>query len=217
MKKFLVILTLLFMAGGSVFAKTDNKQPAIPSEEIMNQKGYEGSLPDIIDKFQPSQPSSATPIFEAEEGFDDPDKLKPVPRENPAFVNIILKKDKTSNYIHDINKIIFLVEELINSIDNEESVQLFVAKSTNLEFAINGLRTSYEKKPEAYYISYQKLMALCMHVKAIAELRREGAEYNRYLAYQAAGSIYAPDNVRKELEYLLEELQEVLVILRQVE
>ena len=132
-------------------------------------------------------------------------------------MNIILKKDKTSNYIHDINKIIELVECLIDCIENEESVQLFVAKSTNLEFAINGLRKLYEKKPEAYYISYQKLMSLCMHTKAIAELRREGAEYNRYLAYQAAGSAYAPDNIRKELEYLLEDLQEVLVILRQVE
>ena len=217
MKKFLVILTLLFVACNSVFAKTESKLPAVPSEEIMNQKGYEGSLPDILDKYQPSQPSSGTPIFEAEQGFDDPDKLKPVPRENPAFVNIILKKDKTSNYIHDINKIIELVECLIDCIENEESVQLFVAKSTNLEFAINGLRKLYEKKPEAYYISYQKLMSLCMHTKAIAELRREGAEYNRYLAYQAAGSAYAPDNIRKELEYLLEDLQEVLVILRQVE
>ena len=216
MKKFLVILTVLLLTL-PVMAKSKDKEPVIPSENMMNQKGYEGSLPDILDKFQPSKPAGATPIFEAEEGFDDPDKLKPVPRDNPTFVNIILKKDKTSTYVNDINNIILLVETLIDSIENEESVQLFVAKATNLEFAIGGLRNTFEGKPESYYQSYVKLMSLCMHVKSMAELRREGAEYNRYLAYQAAGSLYAPDNVNKELQYLLDELQEVLVILREVE
>lgn len=216
MKKFLVILTVLLLTL-PVMAKSKDKEPVIPSENMMNQKGYEGSLPDILDKFQPSKPAGATPIFEAEEGFDDPDKLKPVPRDNPTFVNIILKKDKTSTYVNDINNIILLVETLIDSIENEESVQLFVAKATNLEFAIGGLRNTFEGKPESYYQSYVKLMSLCMHVKSMAELRREGAEYSRYLAYQAAGSLYAPDNVNKELQYLLDELQEVLVILREVE
>lgn len=216
MKKFLVILALIFLSCGMAHAKKESL-PAIPSQEFMNQKGYEGSLPDIIDKFQPSKASSGSPVFEAEDGFDDPDKLKPVPRDNPAFVNIILKKDKTSTYIHDINKIILLVEALIDSIENEDTVQLFVAKATNLGFAIEGLRDSFEGKPESFYNSYVRLMSLCMQVKSIAELRREGATYNRYLAYQAAGSIYAPDNVNKELQMLLDELQDVLVILREVE
>lgn len=214
MNRFLIAALILF-----VFNQVEAKElkPAIPREEVMKQKGYEGSLPDILDKFQPSKPASGTPVFSAEEGFDDPDKLKPTPRDNPAFVNIILKKDKTSTYVVDVNKIIALVEILIDCIDNEESVQLFVAKATNLEFAIGGLRDSFEGKPESYYNSYVKLMALCMHLKAMSELRREGAEYNRYLAYQAAGSVFAPDNVNKELKYLLDELQEVLVILREVE
>ena len=60
-------------------------------------------------------------------------------------------------------------------------------------------------------------MALALHAKSLAELRKEGAEYNKYLAYQAAGAIYAPDNIKKELEYFLEELQETLIILRDVE
>ncbi len=169
MKKFLVILALIFLAGGSAMAKEN--LPAIPSQEFMNQKGYEGSLPDIIDKFQPSKPSSGSPVFEAEDGFDDPDKLKPVPRDNPAFVNIILKKDKTSTYIYDINKIILLIEVLIDSIENEDTVQVFVAKATNLGFAIDALRDTFEGKPESFYNSYVRLMALCMQVKSIMAAR----------------------------------------------
>lgn len=184
---------------------------------VLEQKGYTGTLPDILDKFQTTKPEKGTPIFEAEEGFDDPDKLKPIPRDNPAFVDIILKKDKTSTYVNDINRIIPQVESLMDSIENEEDVQRFVAKATTLSFSIGALRKRYEGKPESYYISYTKLMTIAIRAKSIAELRKEGAEYNKYLAYQSAGAIYSPDNINKELKYFLEELQDVLKVLREVE
>lgn len=206
-------MAVILFSTTCVLAKTTDTT----GQNVLEQKGYTGTLPDILDKFQPSKPAKATPVFEAEEGFDDPDKLKPVPRDNPAFVNIILKKDKNSNYINDINAIIPLVEGLIDSIEAEDDVQRFVAKAINLDYRIGALKNTYEGKPEGYYISYTKLMSLGMHIKAIAELRKEGAQYNRYLAYQAAGSIYAPDNINKELQYLLEELQDVLITLREVE
>ena len=194
-------------------AKTANNT----TENVLEQKGYTGTLPDILDKFQTTRPEKGTPIFEAEEGFDDPDKLKPVPRENPAFVDIILKKDKTSTYVNDINRIIPQVEGLIDSIENDESVQMFVAKATTFDFSVGALRKKFEGKPESYFISYTKLMSLAMRAKSIAELRKEGAQYSKYLAYQAAGAIYAPDNINKELEYFLEELIDTLKVLREVE
>ena len=214
MKKFLIFLAVLILTTTCVLAKQTTDTTG---DNVLEQKGYTGTLPDILDKFQPSKPSKGTPVFEAEEGFDDPDKLKPVPRDNPAFVNIILKKEKNSKYLNDINQIIPLVEKLIDSIEIEDDVQRFVAKATHLDYKIGALRYNYEGKPEGYYISYTKLMSLGMHIKAIVELRKEGAQYNRYLAYQAAGSLYAPDNINKELKYLLEELQDVLLTLREVE
>ena len=84
----------------SVYAKKTTDSASV---NVLEQKGYTGTLPDILDKFQTTKPEKGTPIFEAEEGFDDPDKLKPIPRDNPAFVDIILKKDKTSTYVNDIN------------------------------------------------------------------------------------------------------------------
>jgi len=196
-----------------VIAKTAD---STKTNEI-ESKGYTGTLPDILDKYQTTKPAKGTPIFEAEEGFDDPDKLKPVPRDNPAFVDIILKGDKTSNYVNDINRIIPQVEALIDSIENGEDLQLFVAKATTLDFSIGALRKRYEGKPECYFISYTKLMEIGLRAKSIAELRKEGAEYNRYFAYQSAGAIYAPDNINKELQYFLEELQKILPILREVD
>lgn len=214
MKKFFLIIIIIMctVLGVSARQTTDTT-----GQNVLEQKGYTGSLPNILDKFQPTRPAKGTPVFEAEEGFDDPDKLKPVPRDNPAFVDIILKKDKTSHYVNDINRIIPQVESLIDSIEKEDNVQMFVAKATSFDFSVGALRKKYDGKPESYYISYTKLMSLAMRAKSIAELRKEGAEYNRYLAYQAAGAIYAPDNINKELQYFLQELQDTLVTLREVD
>ena len=214
MKKSFLIFVIIMC---TILSANARQTEDTTGQNVLSQKGYLGTLPDILDKFQPVQPAKGTPVFEAEEGFDDPDKLKPVPREDPAFVNIILKKDKTSNYINDINLIIPQIEGLIDCIENEEGIQMFVAKASTLDFSIGALRKRYDGKPESYYESYTKLMALTLHAKSVAELRREGAEYNRYLAYQAAGAIYAPDNINKELQYLLQELQDTLAVLREAE
>lgn len=213
MKKFLIIALAIILCSTAVLAKTNDTT----GTNVLESKGYTGTLPDILDRFQTTKPEKGTPIFEAEEGFDDPDKLKPVPRDNPAFVDIILKKDKTSTYVKDINRIIPQLETLIECIEKEEDVQRFVAKATTFDFSVGALRKRFEGKPESYYISYTKLMALTVHAKSLAELRREGAEYSKYLAYQSAGSMYAPDNINKELQYFLEECIETLKILREVE
>ena len=213
MKKLLILFFILLISSVTVYAKT--KDSAATNE--LESKGYMGTLPDILDKFQTTKPEKGTPIFEAEEGFDDPDKLKPVPRDNPAFVDIILKKDKTSTYVNDINRIIPQLEDLIDCIEKEEDVQRFVAKATTFDFSVGALRKRFEGKPESYYLSYKKLMELTVRAKSIAELRREGAEYSKYLAYQAAGAMYAPDNINRELQYFLEECIETLKVLREVE
>ena len=213
MKKFLILTLIILLGFSCAYAKTKNSTET----NILETKGYTGTLPDILDKFQTTKPEKGTPIFEAEEGFDDPDKLKPIPRDNPAFVDIILKKDKTSTYVNDINRIIPQLEALIDCIEKEEDVQRFVARATTFDFSVGALRKRFEGKPESYYISYTKLMALAMRAKSIAELRREGAEYSKYLAYQAAGAMYAPDNINRELQYFLEECIETLKILREVD
>ena len=206
------LITLIISQG--VFAGTIDSTE--DSMNIQSKKDYVGTLPDVTEKFKPSTPTEATPVFEAQEGFDDPDQLKPVPRNNPAFINIMLKQDKQSQYLKDISRIIPLVEQLIQGIEDEISPQVFVAKADLLYLNIDALRRKYENKPESYYTSFTKLMPLGTHVKSIATLRSEATKYSKYLAYQSTGAIYAPDNVNQQLEYLKAELEDVLVILKQV-
>ncbi len=177
-------------------------------------KGYLGTLPNLTRQYQPAEPKSTKPIIEQVENFHSADLIKPVPRDNPAFVNIILKQDKTTRYVNDINEFIPMLEKIYNSIENGESVQLFNAKVYFFNKNADYLRDKYIERPEGEYISFKRLMALSTHAKSIALLRFEAQKYNPYLAYSGAGYIYDPDNIAQQLEYLKKEVERAILLLK---
>ena len=179
-------------------------------EKELQGKGYAGTLPNLGDKIE----KVTTPIFESQDGFNNPSDLKPVPKDNPAFINIIQKKDKTSEFTNDAAEIIPMLEKLVDCIDDNENLQLFITKANLLTLNIDNLTEKYNGKPESYYESFRKLQEVNRYVKSIAALRREAVTYQRYLAYSSSGSIYNPDNINQQLQYLLEELNSAILLLR---
>lgn len=176
--------------------------------------GYVGTLPDLTRQYQPTEPKSTKPVIEQVENFHSSDQVKPIPRDNPAFVNIILKQDKTTRYVNDINEFIPMLEKIYDSIEDGENVQLFNAKVYFFNKNADYLRDKYVEKPEGEYISFKKLMELSTHAKSIALLRSEAQKYNPYLAYSGAGYIYDPDNINQQLEYLKKEVEQAILLLR---
>ena len=213
MKKFLVcliVLNFILPVQASIFSHKDK------ALELESQgKGYAGTLPDLSKVFQRKETKVSTPIFDAKNGFDDPSDLKPVPRNNPAFIDIIQKKDQTSNYVVDANEIIPMIEKLVDCIEDEGSVQLFVTRANVLSMNLDNLALKYENQPESYYESFRKLMEVNRYVKSISQLRKEAIVYQRYLAYQSSGSIYNPENINQQIQYLLEELNNAIIMLKQ--
>ena len=215
MKKFLICLILLNIALPSHAFLWFKKDKALEKE--LQGKGYAGTLPSLGDKIEKSKTKVTTPIFESLENFNDPADLKPVPEDNPAFINIIQKKDKTSNFAEDANEIIPMLEKLVDSIEDNESLQLFITKANLLTLNIDNLAEKYKGKPESYYESFRKLEEINRFVKSISQLRREAVTYQRYLAYQETGSIYNPENINQQLQYLLDELNSTVIMLREEE
>ena len=213
MKKLIVLFLILCFALPSQAAFW-NKKTKIPEAELQG-KGYAGTLPDITSKMQNKENKIAKPIFETQRGFDDPSELKPVPRDNPAFVDIVTKQDKVSTYIKDVNELIPLLEKLADCIEDEGNVQLFVTRANVVTMNIDHLAEKYDGQPESYYESFKKLMEVNGYAKTISQLRREAVVYQRYLAYQASGSIYNPENINQQLQYLLEEINKTVLLLRQ--
>ena len=213
MKKFILCLIALSFALPSFAWPWDKVDKALEAE--LEGKGYAGTLPNLNKVFQKKEHKVTKPVFESQKGFDDPADLKPVPRDNPAFINIISKKDKTSKYIIDANEMIPLIEKLADTIEEEGSVQLFVTRANVLTMNIDYLMKKYDGQPESYYESFKKLVEVNQYVKSISTLRREAVTYQRYLAYQSTGSIYNPENINQQLQYLLNELNTAIIMLKQ--
>ena len=205
MKKLFAIIFIAFFCLPVYGAK---KNPAFDG------RGYVGTLPDLTRQYQPTEPKSTKPVIEQVENFHSSDQIKPIPRDNPAFVNIILKQDKTTKYMNDINEFIPMLEKIYDSIEDGENVQLFNAKVYFFNKNADYLRDKYVEKPEGEYISFKKLMELSTHAKSIALLRAEAQKYNPYLAYSGAGYIYDPDNITQQLEYLKKEVEQAILLLR---
>ena len=212
MKKFVALFIILSFALPSQAFFWNKKDKALEKE--LQGKGYAGTLPNIENKAEKTKVQVAEPMFEPQQ-FNNPEELKPVPRDNPAFIDIIQKKDKTSAYVTDANNIIPMLEKLYDSIDENESVQLFVSKGNLLTVNIDYLVQKYDGKPESYYESFRKLVEVNRYVKTVMTLRKEAAKYQRFMAYTESGSIYSPANIEQQLDYLKEEINSAILLLRE--
>lgn len=212
MKKSIIFLLALIFSATSAFAFF-GKDEKIDTEG----KGYLGTLPNLTKQYEVTEPAQGTPIFDKTQQFHSSNELKPIPREDPSFVNIILKPDKTSEYINDLNDFIIMLEKLYDSIENREDVQKFAAKVYFFNKNADYFRDKYANKPESYFISYQKLLELSLRANTISNLRVEAEKYKAYLAYSNAGKIYNSENIDLQLDYLKNEIESVIVILKEAE
>lgn len=214
MKKILALLIILSFALPSQAFFWNKKDKTLEKE--LQGKGYAGNLPNIENVGEKTKTKVTEPLFEPQQ-FDTPTELKPVPRDNPAFIDIIQKKDKTSQYVNDANTIIPMLEKLYDCIDDNENVQLFVSKANLLTVNIDYLIKKYDGKPESYYTSFKKLTEVNKYTKTIMTLRKEAVQYQKYLAYTESGSIYSPANIEQQLDYLKEEINSAILLLREEE
>lgn len=206
---FIIILSIFIAISSGQCCYSKNKLP-------VEGKGYIGTLPDLTRDYQPKSKETTKEVNPIQsKDFNSENEIKPAPSDNPAFVNIILKKDKTSKYVNDLNDFIVLLENIYDLIDDKSSVQLFNAKVYYFNKSADYFRDKYADQPEGSFVSYKKLLELSMHAKSIAQLRNEAEKYNPYLAYGGEGYIYNPNNIAQQLDYLKNEIQQTILILRE--
>ena len=185
---------------------------------ITTGAGYKGSLPNIEAEFgyKKTIPPVSAPPFTPRENEDFSD-LKPIPREKKSYVEIILKKDKSSQYTIDTNEVILLLEKLKKSIEKEQDIQKFNAIVSNLIDHISYIQEEYKDKQESNFISYKSLQPLSEQARATAMLRTESLIYTKYLPYESTGSIYRDKNIQKQLKLLLKSVEQTLYTLKNID
>lgn len=212
MRKLCIILLIIFFAPQTCLGAFFSKKP---ENAVDTSKGYVGTLPDLTKEHQPSETSVSTPIFDKTKEFNSANEIKPVPRDNPAFVNIILKQDKLSPYVADLQEFIDMLEQIYDSIESEENVQRFAARVYFLNKNVEYFRDKYSDKPESSYISYEKILEVSAHAKSVSELRTEAEKYKPYLAYTGTGAIYNINNINQQLDYLKTEVEDLINVLKE--
>ena len=223
MKKFLTLFLIFIFASTSCYAfsfgwkknkesvKTETSEPV----EYDNQgSGYVGDLPDISKSFKTSEPKVTKPLVEGSKKFNSSDEIKPVPRDNPAFVNIILKTDKTSPYLNDINDLLPQLENMLLCIEKGYDVQKFNAKAMFFNQTVKYLEEKYLDKPESSFESFKKIQTLSTHTQSVATLRTEAERYRPYLAYTGAGYLYNDNVINEQLDYLKTEIEDTIVAIK---
>ena len=101
-------------------------------------------------------------------------------------------------------------------IEKNYDVQKFNAKVFFFNKTVEYLQGKYKDLPESSYTSFQKLLTLNTHTKSVATLRAEAEKYRPYLAYTGAGYLYNDNVINQQLDYLKTEIEETIVVLKDV-
>lgn len=183
---------------------------------ICSAAGYKGSLPNIEPQFEylKTTPKVTQPLFNSIDELDKPAGYTKTPRDNKTYVDLILKKDKTSPYINDLNDIITIMEKMQKCIEGQGNVQKFNAIASSIIDHADYMNEKYANKPEKYYISFKKYQELAAQARAIATLRCEAQIYIKYLTYQNEGQVYSKENIQRQMSYFSQELNTTIQVLR---
>lgn len=209
MRKLLIIFCLLIIFSNRVMAMID----VATGEEI---KGYKGTLPDVTQRFEPFRTKISKPKYEDKSGFDVPRGFKEAPLDNPDYLDVMIRKERTSAYAVDVKELIRIVETIITSIEKGENEQKFSAKVNSLNNNVDYFRDKYEGRPESYYPSFDSIIEVNAQAKNLLILRSESKLQSPYMPYTGEGAVFSPQNINKQTQYLLEDLKRVLRILKDV-
>jgi len=211
MRKLLILLLISVIVPNYCFAaffKKDN------SSDIDSPKGYVGTLPDLTQEYSSGDALVSPPMFDKIQDFHSENKVKPIPKDDPVFVNIILKKDKTSPYVNDIQEFIDMFEQISDSIDEGDNIQTFASKVYYLNINTEYFADKYANKPESNYTSYKQIIKVSEKAKEISKLRSNAEKYKKYLAYTDTGAEYNPNNIDMQLFDLKLSIEKVVNILK---
>lgn len=188
---------------------------------VTSGAGYMGTLPDIEAEFnylRKEKTEKAMPVYSIDElDKQNENELRPIPRQDENYVDIIIKKDKTSKYLSDVNSVIIILEKLRKCLNTDGDIQKFNAVVSNLIDNVYYIQEEYKDKPESNYLSYSRLIIISKEARETANFRMQGNISAGYLPYTSQDNIYTKENLDTKLQSLLNNVNETLFILKNLE
>ena len=188
----------------SNFFKKD-KKPDVNLEG----KGYYGTIPDINKDFEHKKEATQTiPQKQYSEKDLKDGLLLDAPLNDPLFLDVIIKKDKNSDYVNDLMKIKETLEKLRECIKNDASIQFFNANVNVLDLQTTNLEKKYQYSAYAQTNSYYAVRHVNYSAKVLGNLKFDANFYSRYMPIQ--DSVYAPKNIKEQSAALLNEIEQTI-------
>lgn len=179
-------------------------------------KGYYGTLPDINEDFiykkqsAPSIPKVDMQIIDEQNELNE-ENLKKAPFDDSLFLDMVIKKEPDSEYVNDIQKIKFALNNLKKCIEENGEIQRFNACVNHLELYIQNLKNKYENKSDSLKESYIDLLNTNYYAKVLGNLKYDANYYARFIPVQDGQ--YSKENIAQEEQKLLNRINKTIFLL----
>ena len=180
------------------------------SKSKSEQEGYSGNLPNIERNFdykRPSSNSSRNSDIKVIEEVREED-FKPAPFDDTLFLDKIIKKEKPSNYINDIQKTKYALNNLKNCIEQKGDIQRFNGCVNMIDLQVKSLKTKYDNQSDSLRESYIDILTTNYYAKALGNLMYDAQYYARYIPTQEGK--YSKTNIEKEKADLLNRINKTI-------
>lgn len=196
--------------GLSKFFSKKNK-PAFDDES-----GYKGTLPSIKSEFK-YKAKHDIPIDKKGDSPDNytPEEFQKSKIDDPLFLDVILDKEKPSSYIKDMLQVMHFLETFRKVIENNSDIQRFNANVNLLDLYARRIEKLYSEKPEGMSPSYYQLLDLAYKAKVLGNLKYDANYYSKFSPI--TGTKYEAQNIKKEEEKLLVDLDKTVFLIRQLD
>lgn len=174
----------------------------------LENKGYYGNLPDVQGEFEYKKETIQTPSKNFSEKDIQDGFLLDAPLGDPVFLDVIIKKDKNSDYINDIIKIKFTLEKLRKCIMEEANIQLFNANVNVLDLQTTNLEKKYINSANSMTSSFYAIRHVNYSAKMLGNLKYDANFYSRYMP--VSDSVYSSGNISSQSAALLEEIEKTI-------
>lgn len=189
------------------------KQKKIEEGEI--PKGYYGTLPKIEADFEYKKPppiSNSSDNFKMMDAEDMTDEnLKSAPFNDALFLDVIIKKEKTSQYVNDLQKIKFALNNIKKCLEEKGDIQRFNACVNVFDLYIQNLQKKYSETSTSLKESYIALLETNYQAKVLGNLKYDSNYYSRLIPTQQGQ--YSDENIELENEKLLNKINKTLFLI----
>jgi len=186
-------------------------------KQLEEQKGYYGTLPDIKEAFKYKTPTSATSSKTNAKVYDSdtiPDEsLKPAPTNDALFLDIVVKKEKASNYVNDIQRTKTALMNLKKCIEENGAIQRFNGCVNLVDLYSKNLEEKYQNKSESLKESYISILNTNNEAKILGNLMFDANYYAKYIPTSTGQ--YSKDNIISEQEKLLNKINKTLFLINE--